>query len=150
MSVYVSAKADYALRALLQIAAAYPGQLTMTDIVTSQDLPRSYVEAILPDLRRADFLRLRRGGHASYSLARSPSEISVGAVLRSVDGPLTRVRGLPPDEIHYAGVARQLSKLWLAATNNLEQLLNSVTLADVISGNWPQDILHLRAVVNRP
>jgi Rrf2 family protein len=144
--VYVSAKADYALRAMLQIAASYPDQVTMTEIVTSQELPRSYVEAILPDLRRADFLRLWRGGHARYSVARPPSQISVGAVLRAVDGPLTRVRGLPPGEIEYGGVAQGLSRLWLAATNDLERLLNGVTLADVISGDWSLDALALRLI----
>jgi Rrf2 family protein len=147
--VHVSARAEYALRALLQIAACYPGQVTMSDIVAAQSLPRSYIEAILPELRRADLLRLRRGGHSSYSLARPPEQISVGAVLRAVDGPLTQVRGLPPDEITYAGVARGLSALWLATTKSLERLLNDVTLADVLGNDWPRDAVPLRAVGQR-
>ena len=134
---YVSAKADYALRALLQIAKSYPGHVTMSDMVNAQALPRSFVESILPELRRADFLRLWRGGMSSYSLSRPPDEITVGAVLRAVDGPFTRVRGLPPDEITYAGAARGLSQLWTQVTATLERLLDSVTLADLASGRWP-------------
>jgi Rrf2 family protein len=133
--VNVSAKADYAVRALLHIAAHDPDRVSMTEIIATQTLPRSYVEAILPELRRADFVRLRRGGVASYSLARPASQISIGSVLRAVDGPLTKVRGLPPYEVSYAGAAHKLSMLWLAASASLDRLLDSVTLADLISGD---------------
>jgi Rrf2 family protein len=147
--VYVSAKADYALRALLQIAKSYPGHVTMADMVNAQALPRSFVESILPELRRADFLRLWRGGVvASYSLSRPPDEITVGAVLRAVDGPFTRVRGLPPTEITYDGAARGLSQLWVQVTVTLERLLDSVTLDDLASGRWPNGA-HLTVLPRR-
>jgi Rrf2 family protein len=141
--VHVSAKADYALRALLQIAASEPEHVTMADIVNTQKLPRSFAEAILPELRRADFLRVWRGGTPAYSLARPGAEITVGSVIHAIDGPFTRVRGLPPEEVSYPGAARRLSALWLATGATLDRLLNGVTLADVISGFLPADIVQL-------
>lgn len=147
--MYVSAKADYALRSLLQIGASYPGQVTMADIVSTRQLPRSFVESILPELRRADFVRLWRGGAAGYSLCRPPEEISVGSVLRTIDGPFTRVRGLPPDELAYGGAAAGLSALWQTVNATLEQLLDGVTLADLIGGRAAAGVARLRAVPHR-
>lgn len=132
--MHVSAKADYALRSLLQIAASYPNRVTMAEIVGAQALPRSFVEAILPELRRADFVRLWRGGvAASYSLCRSPEQITIGAVLRTIDGPFTRVRGLPPGELTYTSATRGLASLWLSINASLEEQLNGTTLADVVN-----------------
>lgn len=144
--MYVSAKADYALRALLQIAASQPEHVSMADIVGLQKLPRSFAEAILPELRRADFLRVWRGGVPGYTLARPASAITVGSVVRSIDGPVTRVRGLPPEEVSYSGAARRLSALWLAASVVIDRLLDSVTLADVLSGRLPADVVRLANV----
>lgn len=130
--MYVSARADYALRALLQIGANYPRRVTMADIVNAQALPRSFVESILPELRRADFVRLWRGGVASYSLCRSPDQISIGSVLRTIDGPFTLVRGLPPEELTYPDAAGGLAALWLSVSASLEEQLSGITLADAI------------------
>jgi Rrf2 family protein len=148
--VHVSARADYAMRALLQIARSYPGRVTMADIISAQALPRSYVEAILPELRRDDFVRLWRGGAASYSVARPPDQITVGSVLRALDGPFTRVRGLPPHEVTYCGVAQELSVLWAAASAALDELLDAVTLADVLAGDWSEVVTRLTAVPISP
>jgi Rrf2 family protein len=133
VTVQVSAKADYALRALLQMAACHPVPLTMSGIVGPQALPRSFAETILAELRRAGFLRVSRVGQPSYSLSRPPDRISVGSVLRAVDGPLTRVRGLPPEALTYSGVAQGLAVLWLEASARLEQLLDEVSLHDLVA-----------------
>jgi Rrf2 family protein len=134
--VHVSAKADYALRVLLELAAQHPGVVTMSDIVGRQALPRSFAETILPGLRRAGFVRVSRNGQAGYSLARPPDQISVGTVIRAVDGPLVRVRGLPPEHLDYVGAAQGLGTLWQTATANLADLLDSATLQDLVTGRW--------------
>jgi Rrf2 family protein len=139
--VYVSAKADYALRALLQVAARDPEHVSMAEIVSTQQLPRSFAEAILPELRRADFLHVRRGGTPGYTLARPAAEITIGAVVRFVDGPLTRVRGRPPADITYPGAARRLSALWLSVSAGLDRLLDGVTLADLLTGQLAADVV---------
>jgi Rrf2 family protein len=131
--MHVSAKADYALRALLEIAAHHPERVSMADVVQRQRLPHSFAVAILPELRRADFVRLHRRGDVGYSLARPPSEIRVREVLRLVDGPPVLVRGLPPDELTYPGAAGALSSLWRAADHEIDRLLDAVTLADLLS-----------------
>jgi Rrf2 family protein len=136
--MYISARADYALRALLEIAAGNGGPVTMADVVARQRLPRSYAGAILPELRRAGFVRLHRDAVTGYLLQRPAAEITVGAVVRSLDGPLMRVRGQTVDDVHYDGAAKGLSSLWARAQADLDQLLDGVTLADLIDGNLPE------------
>ena len=131
--MHVSAKADYALRALLEIAAHDPDPVSMTEVVDRQALPRSFAVAILPELRRADFVRMRREHGVGYSLARPPDEIHVGDVLRAVDGPFVLVRGVPSHEVTYHGPAAALAELWRAADDRLDHLLEEVTLADLLS-----------------
>jgi Rrf2 family protein len=131
--VHVSAKADYALRALLEIAAHHPDPVSMAEVVDRQSLPRSFAVAILPELRRADFVRMRREHGVGYSLARAPHDIRIGDVLRVVDGPFVLVRGVPPQEVTYRGPAVALGRLWRAADDQLDHLLDEVTLADLLS-----------------
>jgi len=131
--VHVSAKADYALRALLEIAAHHPDPVSMSEVVDRQGLPRSFAVAILPELRRADFVRMRRDHGVGYSLARPPQEIHIGEVLRVVDGPFVLVRGVPPAEVTYRGPAVALARLWRAAGDRLDHLLEQVTLGDLLT-----------------
>jgi Rrf2 family protein len=135
--MHVSAKADYALRALLEIAAHHPDPVSMADLVEQQRLPRSFAVAILPELRRADFVRMHRRGGVGYSLARPPAQIRMSDVLRTVDGPPVLVRGLPPDEVSYRGAAGALTQLWRAADQQLDRLLHGVTLADLLAQELP-------------
>ena len=148
--MHISARTDYALRALLEVAASYPNGATMSEIVNAQGLPRSFIEAILPELRRADLVRLSRGGTARYSLARPAEDMSVGSVLRAIDGPFTRVRGLPPDLVDYNGSAREMSALWVAVEASLDHLLEGITLADLVSGVWPEDIMRWAGMLDQP
>ena len=94
----ISAKTDYAVRALLSLAAREPDLVKVDAIVAEQGLPRKFVEAILGELRRADLVRSQRGADGGYALARPAAEITLGAVIRAVDGPLAEVRGLRPHE----------------------------------------------------
>src|SRR4051812_31603719 len=133
MRVHVSAKADYALRALLEIAAHHPDPVSMSEVVDRQALPRSFAVAILPELRRADFVRMRRDHGVGYSLARPPHEIRIGEVLRVVDGPFVLVRGVPPQEVQYRGPAVALSPLWRAAGDRLDHPPQQGTLGDLLT-----------------
>ncbi|MDT4916357.1 MAG: hypothetical protein QOI15_2147 [Pseudonocardiales bacterium] len=148
--MHVSARTDYALRALLQLAARHPGAVTMGEVVTQQGLPRSFVETILPDLRRAGFVRVSRVGQPSYTLTRAPDQISVGSVLRAVEGPLTRVRGLPPDALSYTGAAQGLGALWVAATAVLSELVDTVTLSDLVAGHAATELARESAAKSAP
>ena len=139
----ISAKTDYAIRALLNLAAREPDLVKVDTIVREQGLPRKFVEAILGELRRAQLVRSQRGADGGYALARPAGEITLGAVIRAVDGPLAEVRGLRPHETNYAGVAEHLPEVWVAVRSRLRRVLDEVTLAQVLSGKLPPHVRRL-------
>jgi Rrf2 family protein len=146
-SVQISAKSDYAIRALLNLAAHEPDLVKVDVIVREQRLPRKFVEAILGELRRASIVRSQRGAEGGYALARPASEITLGAVIRAVDGPLAEVRGLRPHETTYDGVAQHLPAVWIAVRTSLRRVLDETTLAQVLSGKLPAQV---RRMVDEP
>lgn len=141
----ISAKADYAVRAALQLAAAEPELVKVEAIVAAQSLPRKFVESILGELRRAGLVRSLRGADGGYALAKPAGQIGLGAILRAVDGPLAEVRGLRPHETAYEGVAAHLPEVWVAVRSSLRQVLDETTLAQVLSGKLPKHVRQLNA-----
>lgn len=142
-SVQISAKTDYALRALLILADAAPALVKIDELSHRQGLPRKFVEAILAELRRAGLVRSRRGSVGGYALARPASQITVGAVIRVVDGPLAEVRGLGPDGTDYVGVAQHLPEVWVAMRAALRTVLDETTLEQVLTGALPAHVATL-------
>ena len=143
----ISAKTDYAIRALLSLAAREPELVKVDTVVSDQGMPRKFVEAILGDLRRAGLVRSQRGAEGGYALARPAKDITLGAVIRAVDGPLAEVRGLRPHETTYIGVAEHLPQVWVAVRASLRRVLDETTLAHVLSGNLPA---HVRRMIEAP
>jgi Rrf2 family protein len=141
--VQISAKTDYAIRALLSLAAREPELVKIDTVVTEQGLPRKFVEAILGELRRAGLVRSQRGADGGYALARPAAEIMLGAVIRTVDGPLAEVRGLRPHETTYAGVAEHLPEVWVAVRSSLRSVLDETSLAQVLRGELPPHVQRL-------
>ena len=133
----VSAKADYAVRAAVELAAAQSPPVKGELISQAQDIPLKFLENILGELRHAGLVRSQRGTDGGYWLARPADEITLADVIRAVEGPLASVRGSSPEELKYAGPAEPLGKLWVAVRANLRAVLESVTLADVASGELP-------------
>lgn len=143
----ISAKTDYAVRALLSLAAREPELVKIDTVIREQGLPRKFVEAILGELRRAGLVRSQRGAEGGYALARPAAEITLGAVIRAVDGPLAEVRGLRPNETTYAGVAQHLPAVWVAVRASLRQVLDETTIAHLLSGDLPE---HVRQLTEEP
>lgn len=143
----ISAKTDYAVRALLELAARAPDLVKIEVIIGEQRLPRKFVEAILGELRRAGLVRSQRGAEGGYALAHPPSEITLGQVIRAVDGPLAEVRGLRPHETTYTGVAEQLPYVWVAVRAALRRVLDETTLQQLLTGKLPA---HVRRMVEAP
>lgn len=142
--MHISAKVDYAVRALLTLAAAegtHP--VTAETLATAQGLPVKFLEAILSDLRRAGLVRSHRGAEGGYRLARPAGEVTVADVIRPLDGPLAEVRGLRPEATEYQGDARHLQEVWVAVRASLRSVLESVTLADILSGKLPRPVAKL-------
>jgi Rrf2 family protein len=128
----VSAKVDYALRALLELAAAPSGPVKGERLATAQDIPPKFLENILTELRRAEIVASRRGVDGGYRLAKPASEISVADVVRALEGPIASVRGVRPDEIEYTGPARSLQPLWVELRASMREVLEGTTLADLV------------------
>ena len=139
----VSAKADYALRATVELAAAGGGPLKRDALASAQDIPAGFLENILLDLRQADVVRSQRGPEGGYWLARPAGEINLAEVVRAVEGPLASVRGARPGELTFQGSAQPLERLWVAVRASLRSVLESVTLADLAEGRLPEAIAAL-------
>ena len=146
--VDISARTEYAIRAMLALAKASvegSGPLSVDALATRQDLPRKFLEAIVSDLRRAGLVTSTRGSRGGYSLSRGPGDISIGDVFRAVDGPLAEVRGLRPHETRYEGVAEHLPTVWVAVRVSLRQVLDDTSLADVLTGELPDRVRAMAA-----
>ncbi len=143
--MHISARGDYAVRAAVALAAAHPGTVSAQALATEQDMPRKFLETILADLRRAGLVHSTRGVDGGYTLARPPTEIMVGDVLRAVDGPLAAVRGLRPEQTNYAGTAVHLQELWVAVRAAVRRVLDEVSLAEVEKGRLPAHVRKLIA-----
>jgi Rrf2 family protein len=143
--VEISAKAEYALRAMLCLAAHDPEMLKITQLIEEQRLPKPFLEGILGELRRARLVRSQRGATGGYGLGRSADSISIGDVVRAVDGSLTEVRGQLPQDLHYDGHAQWLAEVLVAVQASVEAVLDHTTLADVETGLLPQHVRELAA-----
>ena len=144
--VNISAKSDYAVRAMLTLAADDGGRPVKGEtLAVSQQIPVKFLENILVDLRRAGLVASQRGADGGYRLNRPADEITVADVIRAVDGPLANVRGVRPEEAAYSGSAERLRDVWIAMRAALRSVLESVTLADVASGRLPAAVRKLTA-----
>jgi Rrf2 family protein len=129
--VYVSARTDYAVRAMLAVTAARPRLVKAAELAAAQDIPLSFLQGILLDLRRVGLLHSHRGVDGGYALARPANEVTVGDVVRAVGGALTTVRGLPTTTTSYHGAATGLRNVWLAVEEAIEGVVDHTTLAEL-------------------
>jgi Rrf2 family protein len=144
----ISAKVDYAVRAMVQLAAASGDRPTKGDtIARAQDIPLKFLENILSDLRHAGLVRSQRGAEGGYWLNRPAEDISVADVIRAVEGPLASVRGQRPEDMTYAGPAEPLARVWIAVRASLRSVAERVTLADIAAGRLPE---HVDALADDP
>jgi Rrf2 family protein len=140
----ISAKADYAVRAAVELAATLDEKPVKAErIATAQGVPLNFLENILGDLRHAGIVRSHRGADGGFRLAKPAGEISIADVIRAVEGPLATVRGGPPENSSYPGAASVLPRVWIAARKNLRSVVERVTVADVASGELPNAVCKL-------
>ena len=112
----VSAKSDYALRALIEMAGRTDRKaVSAEELGRVQDIPHGFLQAILADLRRAGIVMSQRGQSGGWRMAREPESVSVADVIRAVDGPLVSVYGLRPEAVEYNESAEVLQHVWIAA-----------------------------------
>jgi Rrf2 family protein len=144
----VSAKADYAVRAMVELAASGASEERPAKgevLALAQSIPMRFLENILGELRVHGLVQSRRGSDGGYWLARDADDITLAEIIRAVEGPLATVRGEAADELAYEGASKPLREVWLALRANIRQVLESVTLADVVTNSLPAPVSGLGA-----
>jgi Rrf2 family protein len=139
----ISAKADYAVRAAIELAGAGEDPVKGEKLAHAQDIPLQFLEHILLELKHARLVRARRGARGGYWLARPPEEITVATVIRAVEGPLANIQDLAPEATKYNGDAEHLRDVWIAVRASLRRVLERVTIADLRDGEIPEEVLEL-------
>src|ERR1700730_13418482 len=140
----ISAKADYAVRAVVELAAGDDDKPVKAErLATAQQIPLNFLENILGELRHAGIVRSHRGAEGGFRLAKPADQLTIADVIRAVEGPLASVRGGPPEEASYPGASEALPKVWIAVRANLRQVVEHVTVADVAAGKLPAKIERL-------
>ena len=142
----INARVDYAIRAVVELAAVAPGSMTADAIATAQGIPSRFLQAILTDLQRARLVTSQRGRDGGYRLALPASEISIARIMRIEQGFLAEVHGQRPEDVRYPGAASELAKVWVAAREAYRRVLEGVTVADVVSGRLPDHAAELVAM----
>ena len=142
--MHVTAKADYAVRAIVELAgSAQNAPRKVDDVARAQGIPVSFLENILTQLRSSGLVRSQRGPEGGYWLARPARDINLAQVIRAVEGPLVGVRGQRPDEVEYTGTAESLQQVWIALRANLRKVLEHVTVEQVAAGKLPREVVAL-------
>lgn len=137
----VSAKSDYALRALIEMATRMDGPaVSAEELGRRQEIPHGFLQAILADLRRAGVVISQRGQSGGWRLARDPRTVSVADVIRAVDGPLVSVYGLRPEAVSYNETADVLQHVWIAARRSLRDVFEEVSIAQLATGKLPKAV----------
>ena len=138
----VSAKAEYAVRAAIELAASDgESPVKKSVIVEAQKIPPKFLENILAELRHAGLVESQRGADGGYWLTKPASEISVADIMRAVEGPLASVRSQRPEALEYEGVAEPLQKVWVALRASIRDVLESTSLEQLVLGDLPPDLL---------
>jgi Rrf2 family protein len=146
--VRLNARVDYALRAVVELAAAGGTSVrpvTSERLATGQQIPPKFLESILLQLRRGGIVQSQRGPEGGYWLAKPANEIALADVIRVIDGPLANVRGQRPEDLGYSGAATALQEVWIALRASEREILELVTIADVATGKLPKRIRTLAA-----
>jgi Rrf2 family protein len=137
----VSAKSDYALRALIELASrADGGPVSAEELGRAQEIPHNFLQAILADLRRAGIVISQRGQSGGWRMARPAEDVSVADVIRAVDGPLVSVYGLRPEAVDYNESAQVLQHVWIAARSSLREVFEKVSLKALADGRLPRSV----------
>ena len=137
----MSAKAEHAVRAMVQLATVDDGTLVKTDdLAKAQGIPAQFLVDILSDLRTDRLVKSHRGRDGGYELARASADISIADVLRCIDGPLASVRDIGLGDLPYSGPTASLTDVWRALRASMRSVLEQTTLADVAAGALPEHV----------
>ena len=130
----ISVKEQYGLRIMTELAGRYGGGLvSLSSVAEAQGLSLDYLEQIIPSLRDAGLLTSKRGARGGYELARSPAEITVGHVLRALDGDILPMRCIGEDHLPCdRGDTCTARAVWETVHGRVLDALDGMTLADLL------------------
>jgi Rrf2 family protein len=138
--VKITVSIEYALQALAEISAEGSERVAARDIAARQDIPIKFLEAILRKLTVANILNSTRGPQGGYQLAKSPDEITVAEIIRIIEGPLAAVGDSAPESTKYRRSAKHITEVWIATRVALRDVLERITLAQIIEGEFDPKI----------
>lgn len=137
----VSAKVDYAVRAAIELAASDGDGLVKAEAIASaQEIPRKFLDNILQGMRQAGIVESRRGPEGGHRLAQPAEDITIADIIRAIDGPLANVGGRPPESVGFHGPAEPLREVWVALRVSIREVLENVSLADIVGGELPEAV----------
>ena len=136
----ISAKADYAVRAAVELAGAGEDPVKGEKLAEAQGIPLQFLEHILLELKHARLVRARRGARGGYWLAKPPEEVTLASIFRAVEGPLANIQDQAPEDTSYPGDAKELTEVWIAVRASLRRVLERVTIADLRDGRIPDAV----------
>lgn len=140
----ISERVDNALRAMAELAAVDDAAPLKAEAISErQNVSLKYLHDILRDLKRAELVRAKRGPDGGFTLARPAAEIALADVFRAIDGPLADVHDESLRSLTYEAPAESLPLVWMAIRASLRRVLETVTVADLASGDLPADVLEL-------
>lgn len=141
----ISAKVDYALQAVIEIAVATKKEtlISAEEISHRRDIPEKFLEGILTLLRKAGVVNSYRGPAGGFELAKRPEDVAVADIIRIIDGPLAAVRGFAPEEIDYTGPVKNVSDVWIATRSALRMVLENISIADILEGDFDPTVAKL-------
>lgn len=142
----ISAKTDYAIRAVVEMASAGADEDRLVKaeaVADAQDIPLRFLLGILNELRHAGIVESRRGAEGGYRLAKPAYAIAIADIIRAIDGPLANVGGTRPDRLKLTGSAEPLRDVWISLRSSIRSVLEHVTVADVVAGKLPEEVTEL-------
>jgi len=136
-AVAFSTKGEYGVRLMVQLARHHgSGPVSLAGVAAEEDLPRAYLEQLVVNLREAGLVVSTRGAHGGYELARPPAEISMGEVLRALEGPIAPMICATDDPEHATACDRSarctVNLLWVRVRDAIAGTLDAMTLADLV------------------
>lgn len=137
LTMRITAKTDYAVRAMVALGAAERTPVRAEEIAVAQGIPTRFLLNILNELKHHRLVDSRRGVDGGYWLARPASDISIADVIRAIEGPLADVHGTPPEDLDYTGPVVALRDVWVGVRHALRSVLENVSLQDVAENRLP-------------
>jgi Rrf2 family protein len=134
--MHISYKGDYALKAMLELALRFPSSsMTISELAKSSDIPIKFLEQVLLDLKRGGFLESRRGALGGYRLRKHPAKITLGEIIRFIEGPIEPIACANREAVYkgckdvYKCVFREI---WIRLAKATSEIVDTVTFEDLV------------------